>query len=500
VGKKSRPNVRNLGRKLGSLARFLLKSQLLTVFLVLCALGVFVGLQSRPDPRAVPWADLFGGMRVVSFRDSPSDTAARFLVDLAAGDRVFARYDVDAGRFLPPAREREYNRAITGTLYRPLEVRGHVAQGLWLDVPRNSSPSLLPEQFSELYSEALSYVKPLSVISGMLGTLSGYSVGFRLGGWNTSLRSRAVQERVLATPNLGPIIAREAWRRVLLEPVVVSGEDDATRLAALRGTQRVYTNFFRLALRDSDGFIPREAERLERAGRVSESRAMLSFASAVHRSAGDGAALTSADFGAIESWASLVFRRGHWANDAMPAAGEERSRYLGMLAWYGVAPPAPDEDRVWVGPRLLVREGDAEGFVSDEIPATGVGCPIAWREALREQSNRTTAMATAWFSDHPEFTALAELAGRAAHGFAGAARDGASARAAGAAAPGPAPRDAGRIRTAAATSPVTVVPAPAPADSAALGVGHGDSMRVAPSVPDATDSAAAVRDSAGELH
>jgi hypothetical protein len=499
VGKKSRPNVRILGRKLGSLARFLLKSQLLTVFLVLCALGVFVGLQSRPDPRAVPWAELFSGMRVVSFRDSPSDTAARFLVDLAAGDRVFARYDVDAGRFLPPAREREYNRAITGTLYRPLQVRGHVAQGLWLDVPRNSGPSLLPEQFSELYSEALSYVKPLSIVSGVLGTLSGYSVGYRLGGWNSSLRSRKVQERVLATPNLGPVIAREAWRRVLLEPVVVSGEDDATRLAALRGTQRVYTNFFRLALRDSDGFIPREAERLERLGRVNESRAMRSFASAVRRSAIEGAALTSADFGAIESWASLVFRRGHWANDAMPDAGEERSRYLGMLAWYGVAPPAPDEDRVWVGPRLLVREGESEGFVSDELPATGVGCPIAWREALREQTSRTTAVASAWFSDHPEFTALAELAGRAAHHFAGTARDGATARAAGPGTPSAAPREPGRIRTAAATNPVTVVPPPPPADSAVLGVGHGDSMRVAPDMPVPTDSTATARDSTVEL-
>lgn len=499
MGKKFKPNVRFAGRKLGSLAKFLLKSQLLTVFLGLCALGVFVGLQSRPDPNAIPWADLFGGMRVVSFRDSPSDTAARFLVDLAAGDRVFARYDVDAGRFLPPAREREYNRAITGTLYRPLEVRGHVAQGLWLDVPRSSGPSLLPEQFSELYSEALSYVKPLSVISGMLGTLSGYSVGYRLGGWNSSLRSRKVQERVLATPNLGPAIAREAWRRVLLEPVVVSGEDDATRLAALRGTQRVYTNFFRLALRDSDDFIPREAERLERLGRANESRAMLAFASAVRRSAGDGGTLTSADFGAIEGWASLVFRRGHWANDAMPAAGEERANYLGVLAWYGIAPPAPDEDRVWVGPRLLVREGDAEGFVSDEIPATGVGCPIAWREALREQSNRTTAMASAWFSDHPEFTALTELAGRAARGLQSAARDDAAKRAAAPAAPVTKPRDAGRIRTVAATSPVTVVPASAPSDSAAAAVGHGDSMRVTPQLPVAPDSAAAPKDSTVEL-
>src|SRR5206468_9348882 len=126
------------------------------------------------------------------------------------------------------------------------------------------------------------------------------------------------------------------------------------------------------------GFIPREAERLAHLGHVEASQAMLDFTAAVRRAAAD-VPVTSADFSAVERWASLLVRRGHWAYNAIPPAGEERSRYLGMLAWYGVAPPTSEVDRVWVGPRLLVREGETEGFVADEIPATGVGCPIAWR-------------------------------------------------------------------------------------------------------------------------
>ena len=211
MARKSRAHVRRLFRSLGSLARFLFRSQLLTIFLALCVLGFVIGIQTRPDPRAVPFGELFREMSVVSYRESPSDTTARFQIELAAGGKVFSRYDIDAGRFLPPAREREYNRAITGTVYRPLQVRGHVASGLWLDVPQRAGAAPLGEQFVELYRATLDFVKPVSLVGGALGTLSGYSVGYRLGIWNTSLRSRAVQERVLATPELGRTIAREAW-------------------------------------------------------------------------------------------------------------------------------------------------------------------------------------------------------------------------------------------------------------------------------------------------
>lgn len=417
--RKSRVRVRDLFGRLGSfrrpsaarsLARALFKSRLLAVFFLLCLAGIAVAILTWNDSTPAD-AELFGGMNVVSFRDSPADTTTHFVVDLCAGGKPFRRYDVDADAFIAPPHDRDYNRAITGTVYRPLEVRGHVAQGLWLDVPRAARPDLLPEQFDELYRATLDYVKPVSLFAGAIGTLSGYSIGYRLASWSHSLQSRSVQERVLATPGLGRRIAREAWRRVLLEPLVTGAEDDAQRFAATAATQRIYTNFFRLALNDSDGFIPREAERLASLGHAGESRAMLAFAAAVHRAQVD-APVTSGDFDAVERWASLLVRRGHWATGAIPPPGEERSRYLGTLAWYGVAPPSPGSNRIWIGPRLLVREGDIEGFVTDDVPATGVGCPAGWRTEIDRPTSGTSAWATAWLADHSEFRALGILATR----------------------------------------------------------------------------------------
>lgn len=416
MARKSSARIRDLARRLKAspprvsaraVAHLLFKSRLLLAFLVLCLAGIVVGLLA-PGENGAPEAELFGGMSVVSFRDSPADTTVHFVVDLCAGGRPFRRYDVDAGAFTAPPRARDYNRTVTGTVYRPLEVRGHVAQGLWLDVPR-AAQSLLPDQLDEVYRATLDFVKPVSLVAGVVGTLSGYSIGYRLGTWNRSLRSRAVQERVLATPGLGESIAREAWRRVLLEPLVSGAEEDAKRFATTTATQRIYTNFFRLALDDSDGFIPREAERLARLGHDRESRAMLAFAAAVRRAEIE-APVTSADFDAVESWASLLARRGHWALGTIPAAGEERLRYLGTLAWYGVAPPSPESSRIWIGPRLLVREGDLEGFVTDDVPATRIGCPIAWRVELERSASGRGAWAQAWLDDHAEFRALASLA------------------------------------------------------------------------------------------
>ncbi len=390
------------------IAKFLLKSQLLTVFLVLFGLGFWVGARSRPDPGAVPYAELFGNLSVASCRDAPSDSNAHFVARLSACGKVFGEYEVDARRFRAPARGRAYSRAITGTHYGPLRVRGHVDQGFWLELPGGPGHALQPGQFDELYRKTLDYVKPVSIVSSVLGTLSGYSVGYRLATWNSSLCSRAVQERVLGTPGIGRAIAREAWRRVLLEPVVTGDEADASRFAAVHGTQRIYANFFKLALNDSDGFIPREAERLVQAGRSDESRAMLAFAEAVRRAAGDSMDLESADFSAVENWASLLDRRGHWAQGATPPPGEERMAYLGTLAWYGLAPPAPDARRIWVGPRVLVREGETEGFVADEMPLTGVACPAAWRPWLlqRDAGTESATLANAWIAGRPEFAPL----------------------------------------------------------------------------------------------
>ncbi|MGH7742042.1 MAG: hypothetical protein ACRENS_08470, partial [Candidatus Eiseniibacteriota bacterium] len=418
MARKSKLLTRHLPRSLGALARVLLLGRLLAIFLILCAVGVMVGFESRPDRGRPPLAELFDQMSVVSFRESPSDTSVRVVVELAAGGRTFAQYDVDGGRFLPPAAGRDYSRSISATQYHPLHVRGHVSQGLWLDVPSASGRSLVPEQFGELYRATLDFVKPMSLAAHMLGTLSGYSVGYRLGMWDASLSSPKVQDELLASRGLGRVVAREAWLRVLLEPAVMVNEGDATRFASIRRTQQLYENFFRLALNDSDGFIPREAARLAALGHAEESRAMLGFADAVRRAAPDSGQVTSSDFVAIERWASLLMRRGHWAMDAIPAAGEERSRYLGTLAWYRVAPPDPAADRVWVGPRVLVRDGETQGFVTDEIPATRLGCPLAWQGVLREEHTGVEAMANAWFADRPEFVALAALSGRTGLGLA----------------------------------------------------------------------------------
>ena len=391
--------------------RLFIKSQLLTFFLVLCALGFWVGLRARPEQGGVPFQDLFEGMTVLSFREDPSDTTARFVVELAAGGHVYRQYDLDAHRFIEPMRGRDYSRSIGGSRYRPLTLRGHVDRGFWLELPDSTRPKLGADQFSELYNKSLDYVKPVGIVSTVLGTLSGYSVGFHLATWGSSLSNPAVQKRVLEMPGMDRVIAHEAWRRVLLEPVLMGDESDAGRFAAMHGTQRLYTNFFRLALNDSDGFIPREGVRLDSLGHRREARAMRAFATAVRRAAQDTIDLRSSDFSAIEEWASLLDHRGHWSAGATPPPGEERIRYLGTLAWYGVAPTQPGEQRIWVGPRVLVREGDTEGFVADEIPLTTVGCPVPWRPWLTgggvgSGGNAWTAQ---WMGGSREFAPIVEM-------------------------------------------------------------------------------------------
>jgi hypothetical protein len=413
AGRLLRFGGRRLPRWVERPVRILFKSQVFTVFLGLCLLGLIVGVQSRPAPGAFPYAELFDQLQVLSYRDAPTDTSSRFVVLLCAGNNAFSQYDIDTHAFQSPPSGRSYARTITGTHYGPLRVRGHVGYGFWLDVP--SRRMLLPEQYDELYRRTLDLVKPLSRLTNVLGIVSGYSVGYRLGTWNGSLSSHAVQQRVLATPDLGRLIAREAWRRVLLEPVVMTREEDAARFAAVTSTDRLYANFFRLALADSDNFIGREAVRLQELGHVQEARAMLAFAGAVRRAAEDSVPLTNADFEAVERWATLLDRRGHWVQGAIPPPGEERIKLMGALAWYGLAPPGQNVDRVWVGPRMLVRIGDVEGFVSDEIPGTGVGCPISWRPRLREENRGASAMVSAWLADRPEFTALAVFGRRVAH-------------------------------------------------------------------------------------
>ncbi len=394
----------------------ILKSRLLLVFLLLCALGFWVGMRTRPDPALIPYRELYENLSVLSYRDAPSDSSTRFAVELSACGRVFRQYDLDAHGFVAPESGRDYSRSISGTHYRPLRIRGRAERGFWLEVPEKGGRPLLADQFDELYRRTLGFVKPVSIVTNVLGTLTGYSIGYRIATWSSSLCNPAVQERVVESPGIGRLIAREAWRRVLLEPLVMGDEGDARSFAATHDTQRLYANFFKLALRDSDGFIPREADHLAGAGRATEARTMLAFADAAKRAAADSAELSSADFRAVENWASLLERRGHWALGLAPPPGEGRMVYYGALAWYGLAPAAPGTRRIWVGPRVLVREGDTEGFVADDVLKTEAGCPYVWRDALRTDSDGigVSAWSAEWTANRPEFAPLVSIGQRVA--------------------------------------------------------------------------------------
>src|SRR5512138_1544492 len=285
VGKKGRSFKVSVHPAVGRLLLSILKSRLLMLLFGLFTLGFIAGRQSQPDPTGAPFQELFENLSVVSYRDSPSDSAPRFMVELSARGKVFREYDVDEQRFVEPAQGRDYRRMIGATRYDPLEVRGHVDTGFWLQVANARAPQILPDQFQELYRTTLDYVKPVSVIATVAGTLSGYTIGYRAGTWGASLSNPAVQKRVLATAGIGRMITREAWRRVLLEPVVMAREDDPERFAAQRETQRVYTNFYKLALADSNDFIHGEAKRLYDLGYTREAIAMLEFTYSALRAA-----------------------------------------------------------------------------------------------------------------------------------------------------------------------------------------------------------------------
>ena len=90
--------------------------------------------------------------------------------------------------------------------------------------------------------------------------------------------------------------------------------------------------------------------------------------------------------------------------------------YYGALAWYGLAPAAPGTRRIWVGPRVLVREGEIEGFVADDVLKTETGCPYVWRDALRTDSDGigVSAWSAEWTANRPEFAPLVSIGQRVA--------------------------------------------------------------------------------------
>ena len=400
-----------LSRRLGSFPAWVvqrtLRSPVMVIFLGLCVAGFVVGRRSTPHPAPLPFDELFENLSVYSYREAPSDTTAHFVVEMTAGGHPFRQYDVDTRRFSAPEKEHHYHRAISGYRYRPLALRGHAARGFWLELPDSAGNPIDSQEFEELYKKTMSYVRPVSVVSNVVGMLSGYSLGYRIATWSSSLSNPATQDRIFASPDIRRAIAREAWRRVLVEPAVMVDEGDSRAFAAAHETQRLYAGLFKVALRDTDGFIPREAARIRAAGMPREARAMLAFAGAVAHAASDRE-ITSADFQAVEDWASLLDAKGHWATAVAPAQGESRIQYLGLLAYYGLAPAEPAGRRLWVGPRMLVREGDSEGFVTDEIAATPVGCPAVWRtRAFQDSAAFGASTWTAqWIGSRPELAPL----------------------------------------------------------------------------------------------
>ncbi len=381
MGKRRLKIVRKLLSPIVPTVAKLLRNRFFLLFVSLSLLGYVVGRVQLPRPAPLPYDELFDNMHVYSFRDTPSDTISHFVVELGAGGRTFKQFDVDSRRFFKPEHGNRYVRAISGTHYRPLRLRGHAGQGFWFEFPDSLSPIMHPGQFDELYQKTLGYLRPVSLLANVLGVLSGYSIGFRIGTWEGTLSNPRMQERLLGTPGIERLITHEAWRRVLLEPVLM-GEANADAFGSIQEKQRVYANFYRLALHDTNGFIPREAGRLAQAGEDQYSRAMLGFSATIARAQEGSFELRSRDFRAIEVWAGMLYGRGHWAARVATAQGDERSMYLGALAYYGLAPTGPDENRIWIGPRVLVKCGEVEGFVTDDIPATSLGCPVSWRSRL----------------------------------------------------------------------------------------------------------------------
>ncbi len=379
-------------------------STVLLAFLALCLVGFLVGREQVPHPVPVPTDQIFDNLQVYSYRDTPSDTNYHFVVELTAFGKTFAEYDVDRDRFLTSGFGRRYDRAFSGAHYKRLRLRGHSGEGTWVSMPDSASATFDKGQFDELTRRTLDYVRPVGVVTNVLGLLSGYSIGYRLGMWEASLSNPGIQKRLLAEPGIARAITREAWRRVLMEPAFMSSQPDAGSFAAVLEQQRLYNRFYLLALEDTSGFISQEAARLAAAGQDEYAHAMSAFAAAVQQIKADSVAPRSRDFRAIEEWAGMLFSRGHWANFVRDTTADARFRYLGALAHYNLSPPAGPRAtgrharQAWVGPRALVTIDGDDGYVSDEIPATRLGCPAGWTAWLQpgESESRRNYHAVRW--------------------------------------------------------------------------------------------------------
>ena len=154
-------------------------SSVLLGFLGLCLLGFLVGREEVRNPIPVPTEQVFDNLQVYSYRDSPSDTTVHFVVELTAFGKPFAEYDVDQRRFVTSGFGRRYDRAFSGAHYSALRLRGHAGEGCWIAVPDSSTMALTQGQFDELTQKTLDYVRPVGIVTGLLGLCSGYSIGDR---------------------------------------------------------------------------------------------------------------------------------------------------------------------------------------------------------------------------------------------------------------------------------------------------------------------------------
>jgi hypothetical protein len=414
-------------------ARKALMSTVLLAFLSLCLVGFLVGREQLPPPARLPTDQVFDNLQVYSYRETPSDTNYHFVVELTAFGKTFAEYDVDQRRFLTSGFGRRYDRAFSGAHYRRLRLRGHSGEGSWVAMPESLDGRSAKNQFEELTRKTLDYVRPVGVVTNVLGLLSGYSIGYRLGLWEGSLANPGVQRRLLGSPGIAELITREAWRRVLLEPSFMTSQPDAASFATVLEQQRIYNRFYLLALEDTTGFVAEEAARLAAAGQPRYAAAMTSFVESVRRVKADTTHITSRDFRAIEEWAGTLYSRGHWANFVLESTPDARYRYLGVLAHYGLNPlqgPRPTgrhARQIWVGPRALVTVDGDDGYISDEIPATPLGCPIGWTPWLQpgERESLRNLHAVRWVNPPGwEFVQVAKSIRRVALRAASLARGG----------------------------------------------------------------------------
>src|SRR5262249_53150294 len=83
--------------------------------------------------------------------------------------------------------------------------------------------------------------------------------------------------------------------------------------------------------------------------------------------------------------------------------------------------------QVWVGPRALVTVDGEEGYISDEIPATLVGCPLGWKAYMMpgESDSDRNFFAVRWVKPPgAEFLQVAKAMGNVAVRVAALARGG----------------------------------------------------------------------------